>query len=87
MNSGGVTGAAANAEFAGGGAANVVGGAAASGCVAVGNCTRCAVASCANTISKRGSEDSYERFNGPTAMGSVRKDRAAQRKAEVTGNG
>jgi hypothetical protein len=43
-------GGAANAEFAGGGVANVVGGAAAGGCVAVGKRTCCARASSANII-------------------------------------
>ena len=45
-NSGGVTGLAANGDVVGGGAANVLaGGAAGNGCVAEGNCTRCAPAS------------------------------------------
>lgn len=66
VKSGGVTGGAANAEEAGGGAANVVGGAAESGCVAVGNCTRCDLASSANRITSAATMNRTNAFNTST---------------------
>ncbi len=71
-NIGAVTGGAANAD-GGGGAANVVGGGAESGCVALGNCTRCALASSASMVTSAAAMNRRNDFNGSTVSGAREK--------------
>jgi hypothetical protein len=83
--SGGVTGGAANADDAGGGAANVVGGGAESGCVAVGNCTRCACASSASIKSVAAAVNRTSEFNGLAVSGA--REKTGFRPARSSGAG
>ena len=85
MYSGGVTGGAANADDAGGGAANVVGGGAESGCVAVGNCTRCACASSANIKSVAAAVNRTSGFNGLAVSGREKRPGSDQRAVRARG--